>query len=48
MRLPPSDVLESWPTPNYQNPETRGDALLIVNSVLIGLTVITVALRLCT
>jgi hypothetical protein len=48
MRLPPADVLLSWPPPNYENPKTRGDALLIVNSVLIGFTTITVALRLCT
>jgi hypothetical protein len=48
MRLPPAEILLSWPSPNYENPKTRGDALLIVNSVLIGLTVITVGLRLCT
>jgi hypothetical protein len=48
MRLPPADVFLSWPSPNYENPKTRGDALLIVNSVLIGLTIVTVGLRLCT
>ena len=41
-------MLLSWPTPNYANPVTRGDALLIVNSVLIALVVITVGLRLYT
>ncbi|KAH6878515.1 hypothetical protein BKA58DRAFT_96979 [Alternaria rosae] len=48
MQLPPVDVLLSWPTPNYIDPETRGPALLIVNSILIALTVLTVAARLYT
>jgi hypothetical protein len=48
MQLPPVDVLLSWPTPNYVDPETRGPALLIVNSILIALTILTVAARLYT
>lgn len=48
MQLPPVDVLLSWPTPNYIDPPTRGPALLIVNSILIALTVLTVAARLYT
>ena len=48
MKLPPIEVILSWPTPNYTNPVTRGDALLIVNSVLIALVVITVGLRMYT
>lgn len=48
MRLPPVEVLLQWPTPNYTNPVTRGDALLIVNSILITLVIITVGLRLYT
>jgi hypothetical protein len=48
MRLPPVDVLLSWPTPNYENPVTRGNALVIVNSIFIGFVVITVGLRLYT
>ncbi|KAF2031315.1 hypothetical protein EK21DRAFT_63495 [Setomelanomma holmii] len=48
MLLPPNDVLLSWPTPNYEDPVTRGNALVIVNSIFIGLVVITVALRLYT
>jgi hypothetical protein len=48
MKLPPIAVLLSWPTPNYANPVTRGDALLIVNSVFIALIVITVGLRMYT
>lgn len=48
MRLPPTEVLLSWPTPNYDNPITRGNALVVVNSVFIGLVIITVGLRLYT
>jgi uncharacterized membrane protein len=48
MQLPPVDVLLSWPTPNYVDPETRGPALLIVNSILIALTILTVIARLYT
>jgi hypothetical protein len=48
MRLPPVDVLLSWPTPNYVNPKTRGPALAIVNYTLAAVTIITVALRLYT
>lgn len=36
MRLPPFEVLLSWPTPNYTNPETRGYALLVVNLIFIS------------
>jgi hypothetical protein len=48
MQLPPVDVLLSWPTPNYDNPVTRGPALLVVNSIFISLAVITVAARIYT
>ncbi|KZM19709.1 uncharacterized protein EKO05_0004087 [Ascochyta rabiei] len=48
MKLPPTQVLLAWPTPNYVNPVTRGDALLIVNAVLIALVVITVGMRMYT
>jgi hypothetical protein len=48
MRLPPAKVLEDWPTPNYIDPVTRGDALLIVNSIFISLVIVTVGLRLYT
>lgn len=30
MQIPPIEVILSWPTPNYDHPETRGDALLIL------------------
>jgi hypothetical protein len=48
MQLPPVDVLLSWPTPNYDNPVTRGPALVIVNSIFISLATITVAARIYT
>lgn len=41
-------MILSWPKPNYANPHTRGDALLIVNSILIALVVIVVGLRMYT
>jgi hypothetical protein len=48
MHLPPVEVLFNWPTPNYDNPVTRGNALLVVNSVFAALATITVGLRLYT
>ncbi|KAJ4989844.1 hypothetical protein SVAN01_04681 [Stagonosporopsis vannaccii] len=48
MKLPPFDVILSWPTPNYANPVTRGDALIIVNSIFIALVVLVVGLRMYT
>lgn len=48
MQLPPTDVLLSWPTPNYDDPVTRGPALVIVNSIFISLATITVAARIYT
>lgn len=41
-------MILTWPTPNYVNPPTRGDALLIVNTVFIALVVIVVGLRMYT
>jgi hypothetical protein len=48
MKLPPVEVLLTWPTPNYQDPVTRGPALVIVNVILIALVMLTVAARLYT
>ncbi|KAF3004185.1 hypothetical protein E8E13_006247 [Curvularia kusanoi] len=48
MKLPPIDVILTWPTPNYVNPETRGNALVVVNSILIALVVMIVGLRMYT
>jgi hypothetical protein len=46
MRDIPVEVMLSWPLPNYQNPETRGNSLLIVNAVLMSLVTFVVFLRL--
>lgn len=48
MKLPPPDVLATWPKPNYVDPVTRGDALLIVNVVFISLSFSIVLLRIFT
>lgn len=48
MKLPPLDVLASYPVPNYTNPETRGQSLIIVNAVFLGLATVVVVLRLFT
>ncbi|KAL2003971.1 hypothetical protein VTN02DRAFT_1267 [Thermoascus thermophilus] len=48
MKLPPPDVLATWPKPNYVDPVTRGDALLIVNIVSISLSFSVVLLRIFT
>ncbi|CAE7207985.1 hypothetical protein PTTW11_09771 [Pyrenophora teres f. teres] len=48
MQLPPLDVILSWPTPNYVDPQTRGPALVIVNSIFITLAILTVCARLYT
>ncbi|KAI6849304.1 hypothetical protein KC327_g772 [Hortaea werneckii] len=45
MRFPPLEVLSTWPTPNYDNPETRGEASLIVNIIFLFLVLVAVALR---
>ncbi|TKA67673.1 hypothetical protein B0A55_08648 [Friedmanniomyces simplex] len=45
MRIPPLSVLLTWPTPNYVDPETRGNASLIVNLIFISLVILVVSLR---
>nr|OQO21046.1 hypothetical protein B0A51_11417 [Rachicladosporium sp. CCFEE 5018]OQO24251.1 hypothetical protein B0A51_08696 [Rachicladosporium sp. CCFEE 5018] len=45
MREIPLDVVLSWPTPNYKDPETRGGALLITNIILIILVTLAVFAR---
>ncbi|KAK5171718.1 uncharacterized protein LTR77_003354 [Saxophila tyrrhenica] len=45
MRYPPISVILQWPTPNYDSPETRGPALLIVNIIFMILVVAAVAGR---
>jgi hypothetical protein len=38
-------TLESWPTPNYTNPETRGPGVIYINSFLYPLVVAVVGIR---
>ena len=45
MRLPPIEIWMSFPTPNYDDPVTRGPSLIIVNSVFTTLVVLAVAGR---
>ncbi|KAI7537592.1 hypothetical protein KC331_g10845 [Hortaea werneckii] len=45
MRFPPLEVLSTWPTPNYDDPKTRGQASLIVNIIFLFLVLVAVALR---
>jgi hypothetical protein len=46
MRPVPLSVFLHWPAPNYVNPTTRGDALLIINIVFIILVTLSIAIRL--
>ncbi|PMD15777.1 hypothetical protein NA56DRAFT_663535 [Hyaloscypha hepaticicola] len=41
-------TVESWPTPNYINPQTRGDSVLIIHGTLYSLVVVVVGLRVYT
>ncbi|KAK4238313.1 hypothetical protein C8A03DRAFT_43912 [Achaetomium macrosporum] len=46
MRFPPPEVIASWPTPNYIDPQTRGPALIIVESIFLAFSLACVGLRL--
>jgi hypothetical protein len=46
MREVPLSVYLHWPAPNYEDPKTRGGALLIVNIVCIILVTLSIAIRL--
>jgi hypothetical protein len=48
MKLPPLDVIATWPKPNYDNPITQGPASIIVNNVFFAFATILVVLRLYT
>jgi len=48
MQLPPLSVLASWPTPNYVDPETKGPALLLCNSIMFSIASAIVAVRIYT
>jgi hypothetical protein len=42
---PPSDVLLSWPKPNYVNPEERGWEAPVALFVVLGITFVVFLLR---
>ena len=42
---PPSSVVATWPTPNYDNPVTRGPARIMLCAILIPIVCIFVGLR---
>lgn len=46
MRIPPPEVVASWPTPNYVNPVSRGPALLIAELTIMPLALIALTARL--
>jgi hypothetical protein len=48
MRLPPPEVLATWPTPDYVDPHTRGNGALIVNIVCLSFGFVITLLRLYT
>ncbi|KAE8383231.1 hypothetical protein BDV26DRAFT_161176 [Aspergillus bertholletiae] len=48
MKLPPADVLASWPEANYIDPTTRGDSVLVVTIVFATLGFVITLLRLYT
>ncbi|KAK4194119.1 hypothetical protein QBC40DRAFT_188922 [Triangularia verruculosa] len=45
MRLPSPEVRATWPPANYENPETRGPALLIVQLIMLPIALIVLVLR---
>ncbi|KAF5879329.1 putative integral membrane protein [Botrytis fragariae] len=48
MQLPSPEILASWPVPNYDNPTTRGNGVLIVTSILFPLVLSMIFIRLYT
>ncbi|KAL2865636.1 uncharacterized protein BJX67DRAFT_168976 [Aspergillus lucknowensis] len=48
MQLPPTEVIMTWPTPNYTSPHTRGSAVLIVSIICLILSTIITILRIYT
>lgn len=46
MQLPPPSVMATWPTPNYEDPVTRGHGAMIVSIICLSLALLVTALRL--
>lgn len=45
MRFPPKEVVDSWPEPNYVDPEVRGPAFIIVQSILLAISTTFLCMR---
>ncbi|KAJ3561445.1 hypothetical protein NPX13_g8943 [Xylaria arbuscula] len=46
MRLPPIEVIASWPKPNYINPESRAPISTVVGSIFLAFVTIILLIRL--
>jgi len=46
MRVPPPNVVASWPPPNYVNPVNHGYALLAIELTIMPLAVLSLLARL--
>lgn len=45
MREVPPEVIASWPEPNYVNPESRGDSIVIAASICIPIVAVVFVCR---
>jgi hypothetical protein len=43
---PPASIIASWPKPNYVNPESQGNGLIVISLLFGILTTVLVSLRL--
>lgn len=43
---PPPEVLATWPTPNYENPVSRGPSLMIIEVITLFLALLALVIRL--
>lgn len=48
MQLPSPEIIASWPVPNYVDSETRGNGVLIVNTVLFTIALSVIVIRIYT
>jgi hypothetical protein len=46
MRNPPPEVMATWPEPNHVDPQHRGPALLIVETSIMSVAILTLMARL--
>jgi hypothetical protein len=42
----PASVVSTWPAPNYSDPQTLGNSIVVVNALLLTLMVVSLGLRL--